>query len=100
MVLCRWQKTLKTGKYCRIEEFNKANDKIPIRHDYAEKKDRSTHYSFNASFQLAHADFANLEFLGKSAMAPKYALLLLDLYSPKVYVYPMRSQKQLLKYLK
>ena len=76
MVLCRWQETLKTDKYCRIEEFNKANDKIPIRHDYAEKKDRSTHYSF----KLAHADFANLEFLGKSAMTPKCALLLVDLY--------------------
>ena len=80
MVLCRWQETLKTDKFCRIEEFNKANDKIPIRHDYAEKKDRSTHYSFNAPFQLAHADFANLEFLGKSAMTPKCALLLVDLY--------------------
>ena len=46
-----------------------------------------------------HADIANLEFLGKSATVPKYALLIVDLFLSKVYVYPMQLQKQLLKYL-
>ena len=46
-----------------------------------------------------HADIANLEFLGKSATVPKYALLIVDLFSSKVYVYLMQLQKQLLKYL-
>ena len=46
-----------------------------------------------------HGDIANLEFLGKSATVPKYALLIVDLFSSKVYVYPMQLQKQLLKYL-
>ena len=60
----------------------------------------STLYSFKGPFQLVHADIANLEFLGKSAATPKYALLLVDLYSSKVYIYPMCFRKQLLKYLK
>ena len=46
-----------------------------------------------------HADIANLEFLEKSATVPKYALLIVDLFLSKVYVYPMQLQKQLLKYL-
>ena len=45
------------------------------------------------------ADIANLEFLGKSATVPKYALLIADSFLPKVYVYSMLLQKQLLKYL-
>ena len=42
----------------------------------------------------------NLEFLGKGATVPRYALLLVDLYSSKVYVYPMRSRKQILQKMK
>ena len=38
-----------------------------------------------------HADIASLEFLGKSATVPKYALLIVDLFSLKVCVYPMQS---------
>ena len=84
-----------------IEEFNKNDNKTPIRLDYVEEReiDRSTVYSFNSPFQLMHADIANLEFLGKSATVPKYALLIVDLFLSKVYVYPMQLRKQLLKYL-
>ena len=84
-----------------IEEFNKNDNKTPIRLDYVEKReiDRSAAYSFNSPFQLMHADIANLEFLGKSATVPKYALLIVDLFLSKVYVYPMQLRKQLLKYL-
>ena len=66
-----------------IEEFNKNQNKIPIRLDNAEKReiDRSTLYCFNSPFQLMHADIANLKFLGKSATVPKYALLIVDLFS-------------------
>ena len=56
-------------------------------------------YSFDGPFQLVHADIGNVEFLGKSATTPKYALLAVDLYSSKVYVYPMRSRKQTLQKL-
>ena len=69
---------------------------------YVEKReiDRSNLYSFNGPFQLLHADIGNLESVGKNATVPKYVLLLVDLYSSKVYVYPMRSRKQILQKMK
>ena len=59
------------------------NDKVPIRFDYVEKMeiDRPTIYGCDSSFQLLLAEVANLEFLGKSASVPNYALLIVDLYS-------------------
>ena len=44
-----------------------------------------------------YADVRNLEFLGSSATTPIYVLLAVDLYSSKVYVYPMHSRKQILQ---
>ena len=65
--------------------------------DYVEKReiDHSTLYSFDGPFQLFHADVGNLEFLGKNATFPQYVLVLVDLFSSKVYTYPMRSRKQI-----
>ena len=72
-----------------------------MRLDYIMKRytDRSALYSFDVPFQIIHADVANLEFLGKSATTPNQALLIVDLYSSKVYVYPMRSRKKILQRL-
>ena len=65
------------------------------RNDYVEKReiDHSTLYSFNAPFQLLHADVGNLEFLGKNATFSQYVLVLVYLFSWKVYTYPMKSRK-------
>ena len=57
-------------------------------------------YGFDGPFQLIHAGVRNLEFLGKNATIPRYVLLVLDLYLLKVYVYPMRSRKQILQKMK
>ena len=67
------------------------------RTDYVEKREigHSTLYSFNAPFQLLHADIGNLEFLGKSATFPQYALVIVYLFSSKVYTYLMKSRKQI-----
>ena len=67
------------------------------RTDYVEKReiDHSTLYSFDGPFQLFHVDVGNLEFLGKNATFPQYVLVLVDLFSSKVYTYPMRSRKQI-----
>ena len=54
--------------------------------------DRSTLYSFGP-FQPLHADAGNFEILGKSATDPKYCPLFVDLFTSKVYIYPMRSRK-------
>ena len=68
-----------------------ASKTLPIRLDYVEKReiDRSTLYSIDGLFQLVQADIANLRFLGKSAAHPKYCLVAVDVYSSKVYVYPV-----------
>ena len=53
-------------------------------------------YSFDGPFQILHTDVGNAKFLGKNAAASKYVLLLVDLFSLKFYVYPMRSRKLIL----
>ena len=82
------------------DQINKTN-KILTRTGYVEKReiDRSTLYSFDGPFQLVHADVSDLEFLGKFATISRYALLDVDLYSSKVYVYSMQSIKQILQKL-
>ena len=67
------------------------------RTDYVEKReiDHSSLYSFDASFRLFHADVANLEFLGKNATFPQYVLVLVNLFSSKVYTYLIKSRKQI-----
>ena len=66
----------------------------------AKNIDRSILYSFDGPFQLIHADVGNLEFLGKNATIPRYILQAVDLDSSKVYVYPMKSRKQILQKMK
>ena len=56
-------------------------------------------YSTNGSFQLVHADIADLRFLGKSATHPKYYLVTVDVYSSKGYAYPMKQRDLLMKKL-
>ena len=98
---------LKKSKYAADKNFFKLvnlleNDNVLFdtnsvnRTDYVEKReiDHSTLYSFDSPFQLCHADVGNLEFLGKNATFPQYVLVLIDLFSSKVYTYPMRSRKQ------
>ena len=99
---------LKKSKYAADKNFFKLvnlleNDNVIFdtnsvnRTDYVEKReiDHSTLYSFDSPFQLCHADVGNLEFLGKNATFPQYVLVLVDLFSSKVYTYPMRSRKQI-----
>ena len=49
---------------------------------------------------MLHADVGNLEFLDKSATFPQYVLVIVDLYSSKVYTYSMKSRKQILQKMK
>ena len=61
---------------------------------------RSTLYSIGKPFQKVHADIADLRILAKSTVHPKYALLAVDLFTSKIYVYPMKSRKLLDRKLK
>ena len=66
---------------------------IPFYTPFVEQKkdiDRSSAlYSINGPLQLFHADLAYLQFFAKSAVDPKYALVCVDLFTSKVYVYTM-----------
>ena len=99
---------LKKSKYAADKNFFKLvnlleNDNVIFdtdsvkRTDYVEKREieYSTLYSFDGPFQLFHADVGNLEFLGKNATFPQYVLVLVDLFSSKIYTFPMRSRKQI-----
>ena len=105
----RLLKKFKKSKYAKdslllkliylVDNTLEDEEKVPTRVNYVEKReiDRSTLYSFDGPFQLIHADTGNLEFSGKSATTPRYVLLIVDLYSSKIYVYPMHSRKQILQ---
>ena len=62
--------------------------------------DHSTLHSIRKPFELLHADIADTRFFAKSAVDPKYFLLLVDLFTSKVYVYPMKNRSLLLKKLR
>ena len=98
---------LKKSKYAEDKNFfklvNLINNNVIFdvdnvdRTNYVEKReiDHSTLYSFSEPFELIHADVGNLEFLGKNATFPRYVLVTVDLFSSKVYAYPMKSRKQI-----
>ena len=54
-------------------------------------------HTIDSPMQLIHADIADLNFFSKSAVAPKYCLLCVDLFSLKVYMYRMKKKANLLK---
>ena len=92
----------------KIENEDKNEDvieeKIPFYTPFVEQRkdiDRSsTLYTVNAPLQFFHADLAYLQFFAKSAVDPKYALLCVDIFTSKVYVYTMRTKNNLVEKLK
>ena len=79
------------------------NSSLPITmpfYDLQSNMDHSTLYSISKPFELLHADIADTRFLAKSAVDPKYCLLLVDLFTSKVYIYPMKSRNLLARKLK
>ena len=68
--------------------------KLPVYTPFLEQKkdiDRSLALcSIDAPLQFFHADVADICFFSKSGVDPKYALLYEDLFSSKIYVYPMK----------
>ena len=87
--------------YEKLEDKNFHNkETVPLVTPFLEKKsniDQSTLYSISKPFELLHADIADLRFLAKSAVDPKYCLLVVDLFTSKVYVYPMKNRTLLAK---
>ena len=78
------------------------NENLPLVTPYIDKRtniDHSTLYGFNKPFEILHAGIADLRFLAKSAADAKYCLLLVDLFTSKIYVYPMKNRSLLAKKL-
>ena len=75
-------------------------EKTPLNTPFVENKqdvDRSTLYSFKGPFEALQADIADIRFLGKSAVDPKYCLLFVDLFTSMTYIYPIKNRKILAK---
>ena len=85
------------------EEKDIIEPQIPFYTPFIEQRkdiDRSSAlYSINGPLQFFHVDLAYLQFFAKSAVDPKYALLCVDLFTSKVYVYTLRSKNNLFKKL-
>ena len=84
--------------------FDEEDEEIPFRAPFIEQKkdidQSSTLYRIKAPFELFHADIANIKFLSKSPVDPHYCLLCADLFSPKIYTYPMKKRSLLAKKIK
>ena len=84
-----------------IYDFDMDKPKLPFYTPFVEQNkdiDRSSSlYSINGPMQFFHADLAYLQFFAKSAVDPKYALVCVDLFSSKIYVYTMRKKSNLVQ---
>ena len=76
-------------------------EQIPIvtRYTKAPYYNRITLYSIGGPFELLHVDLADVNFTKPSASDPKYVLLAVDLFSSKIYVYPMKKRNNLVKFM-
>ena len=87
--------------YNQLEDKNfYRNDNLPLVTPFVNKRrniDHWTLYSISKSFELLHADIADLRFLAKSAVDSKYCLLIVDLFTSKIYVDPMKNRSLLAK---
>ena len=80
--------------YNQLEDksFYQKNNNLTLVKSFVNKRsniDHSTLYSISKPFNLLHADIADLIFLAKSTVDPKHYLLIVDLFTSKIYVYPM-----------
>ena len=87
--------------YNQLEDKNfYLNDNWPLVTPSVNKRsniDHSTLYSISKLFELSHADITDLRYLAKSAVDPKYCLLIVDLFTSKIYVYPIKIEVFCLK---
>ena len=79
--------------------YESDENRIPFYTPFVEQKkdiDRSSAlYTIDGPLQFFHADVAFLKFFAKSAVDPKYALVCVDLFTSKIYIYTMRRKSNL-----
>ena len=83
--------------YNQLEDknFYQKNNNLPLVTPFVNKRsniDHSALYSISKPFELLHADIADLRFLAKDAVDRKYSFLIVDLFTSKIYVYPMKNR--------
>ena len=61
---------------------------------------RTTLYSFHRTLEALQADIAYISFLVRSAVNPRFCLLFVDLFTSKIYTYPMKKRNGLAKKMK
>ena len=74
------------------------NNSLPLVTPFVNKRsniDLSILYSISKPFEFLHGHTADLRFLAKSAVDPKYCLLIVDLFCSKIDVYPMKNRSLL-----
>ena len=91
--------------YKKLEDknFYQKKEILPLVTPFFNQKsnvDHSTLYSISKPFDLVHGDIADTRFLAKSAVDPKYCLLLVDLFISKIYIYLMKNRSLLAKKLR
>ena len=95
--------TVFVNLYEKLEDKNfHEKQTLPLATPFIDKEsniDHSTLYSISKPFQLFQADIADLRFLAKSAVDPKCFLLAVDLFTSKIYLYPMKNRSLLAKKL-
>ena len=86
-----------------LENKNILPEKIPLNTPFVEKKEnniRTALYSFHRPFEALEADIAYISFLARSSVNPKFCLLFVDLFTSKIYIYPMKKKKYFIEKLK
>ena len=90
--------------YNQLEDKNfYQNDNLPLVTPFVNKRsniDHSTLYSISKLFELLHVDIADLRWLAKSAVDPKYCILVVHLFTSRIYAYSMKNRSLLAKKLK
>ena len=97
VVFVNLHKKLEDKNFCQKKEI------LPLVSPFFNRKsnvNHSTLHSISKPFHLVHGDIADTRFLAKSAVHPKYGLLLVDLFTSKIYVYPMKNRSLLAKKLR
>ena len=93
--------------YDNLDKENKKIESLlenpPLTTQFIEKKKwywSSTLYSSDGPFQLLQADIVYISFLAKSTVDTKFCLLFVDLFTSKIYTFPMKTRKLLAKKMK
>ena len=81
--------------YNGSENKNFLPETLPLNTPFVEKKQdiiRTMFYSFSRPFEALQADIAHISFLARSAVDPTFCLLFIDLFTSKIYTYPMKKR--------